>query len=75
MDVIQKINVKFSSTLLTFILRGHSHTMWTSKGELRRGPKKSTLLYNPYRVKWFTKGEGVKIIQKNVHVVCERPPS
>ena len=34
-----------------------------------------TLLYNPYRVKWFTKG-GVgeaKILKKHVHIVCERP--
>ena len=36
--------------------------------------KMFTLHYKPYRVKWFTKGEGgVKIIKKHVHVVCERP--
>ena len=33
-----------------------------------------TLLYNPYLVNWFTRGEGgVKIDQNLVHVVCERP--
>ena len=35
-----------------------------------------TLLYNPYLVKWFTRGEGgVKIGQNLVHVVCECPLS
>ena len=33
-----------------------------------------TLLYNPYLVNWFTRGEGgVKTGQNRVHVVCERP--
>ena len=33
-----------------------------------------TLLYNPYLVNWFTRGEGgVKTGQNLVHVVCERP--
>ena len=35
-----------------------------------------TLLYNPYLVKWFTRGEGgVKKGQNLVHVVCECPHS
>ena len=33
-----------------------------------------TLVYNPYLVKWFTRGEGgVKKGQNLVHVVCECP--
>ena len=33
-----------------------------------------TLLYNPYLVNWFTRGEGgVKTGQNLVHVVCEQP--
>ena len=36
--------------------------------------KMFTLLYNPYLVNWFTRGEGgVKTGQNLVHVVCERP--
>ena len=36
----------------------------------------STLLYNPYIVKWSTKGGGgVEKVQKTVYVVYERPPS
>ena len=34
----------------------------------------STLLYNPYIVKWSTKGGGgVEKVQKTVYVVYERP--
>ena len=32
----------------------------------------STFLYNPYIVKWSTKGEGVENVQKTVYVVYER---
>ena len=36
--------------------------------------KMFTLVYNPYLVNWFTRGEGgVKTGQNLVHVVCERP--
>ena len=35
----------------------------------------STLLYNPYIVKWSTKGEGGdEKVQKTVYVGYERPP-
>ena len=33
----------------------------------------STLLYNQYRVKWSTKGEGVEKVPKTVYIVCVRP--
>ena len=31
----------------------------------------STLLYNPYRVKWSMKEGGVEKVPKTVYVVCE----
>ena len=33
----------------------------------------STLLHNPYRIKWSMKGEGVEKVQKTVYVVYEGP--